>query len=246
MNAIATIRSNEQGAYAGVEDSDRYAELSALMTPDMLVRLRKVVTRYAHGVVDVDDLMQDAIERALRNWDSYKAGTNLMAWMRTIIQRMAIDQWRRRGNRTTVSVDDLIDPNDGDESLPSWSQYSVEDVRRAMASLTPDMRLTYQMHYLDGLCYQTIASRLGIALATVGTRLARARIRLRELLEREDGAKVIDIRGTGSDLPVRSSGKAAARWSHPHRPPLKHLPAARRNGEDLAPRAWPAASAASC
>ena len=67
------------------------------MTPDMLVRLRKVVTKYAHGGVDVDDLLQDAIERALRNWDSYQAGTNLMAWMRTIIQRMAIDQWRRRG-----------------------------------------------------------------------------------------------------------------------------------------------------
>ena len=77
MNAIATIRSNEQGAYADVQDCDRYAELAALMTPDMLVRLRKVVTRYAHGGVDVDDLLQDAIERAMRNWDSYKAGTNL-------------------------------------------------------------------------------------------------------------------------------------------------------------------------
>lgn len=246
MSSTATLRI-EQDADIGGLAGDPYAEFTALMTPELMLRLRKMVGKYAHSCIETDDLLQDAVERALRNWDSFQTGTNLMAWLRTIVQRMAIDQWRRRRgvNRSTVSVDDIIDPSHEEEPQPTWSEYSVEDVRRAMARLTEPLRLAYQMHTLDGMSYQAIASQLGIALATVGTRLNRARCRLRQLLEQSSRAKVVAIRGTGSDLPVRSSGKDPARWYRPRPLPQKQPPAPRRRRGDLSV-AWPAATAASC
>jgi RNA polymerase sigma-70 factor, ECF subfamily len=245
MSATATIRT-EEADFTGNQAGGGYAEFAALMNPETLDRLRKLVTRYAHNCIEADDLLQDAIERALRNWDTFKPGTNLMAWMRTIIQRRAIDQWRRQGGRTTVSSDDLIDPSGDEDPQPSWSQYSVEDVRRAMASLSEPLRITYQMHWIDGMSYDAIAARLGIAQATVGTRLIRARAKLRQLLEQGIPAKVIAIRENGRALPVRSSAKAPARWYPPQRPPLKHQPAPRRNGGDLSATFWPAAIAGPC
>lgn len=247
MNATAAIRIEDQDSHFGNRAGDPYAEFTALMTPELMLRLRKMVGKYAHSCIETDDLLQDAVERALRNWDSFQTGTNLMAWLRTIVQRMAIDQWRRRRgvNRATVSVEDVIDPSHDQEETPTWAEYSVEDVRRAMARLTEPLRVTYQMHTLDGQSYQAIASELNIALATVGTRLNRARCRLRQLLEQGARDKVVAIRGTGSDLPVRSSGKDPARWYRP-RPLPQQQPKAPSPRQAELSVAWPAATAASC
>lgn len=236
MSSTAAIRIDHDTHFQN-RAGDPYAEFTARMTPDLMLRMRKMVAKYAHSCIDADDLMQDAVERALKNWDSFQPGTNLMAWLRTIVQRMAIDQWRRRRglNFASVSVDDIVDPSHEEQAQPTWAEYSVEDVRRAMARLSEPLRVTYQMHTLDGMGYQTIASQLGIAMATVGTRLNRARCRLRQLLEQSARAKVVAIRGTGSDLPVGSSGKAPARWS-----PQPTLPRKQRSVT------WPPATAVSC
>ena len=65
---------------------------------------------------------------------------------------------------------------------PIWSAITTEDVRRAAANLPDDLREVYVMFALEGRSYIEVAGMLGIPKATVGTRLSRARARLKELL----------------------------------------------------------------
>ena len=66
---------------------------------------------------------------------------------------------------------------------PAWAHLSTDDVRAAIASLPDDVRDTYRLFALDGRDYVAIAALQNIPKATVGTRIMRARRKLRELLQ---------------------------------------------------------------
>jgi RNA polymerase sigma-70 factor (ECF subfamily) len=68
------------------------------------------------------------------------------------------------------------------EVLPSWAAISPEQLGEALEKIPEEFRLVYQLHALEGRSYIEISERLGIPKATVGTRLIRARRRLKELL----------------------------------------------------------------
>jgi RNA polymerase sigma-70 factor (ECF subfamily) len=77
------------------------------------------------------------------------------------------------------------------EPMPAWSRTSVGDVRAALEEIDPDFRRVYEMHVFEHRPYDEIARTLGIQRLTVGSRLTRARQRLRAILCRrlgEDGA----------------------------------------------------------
>ena len=66
---------------------------------------------------------------------------------------------------------------------PAWAHLSIDDVRAAIAALPDDVRDTYRLFALEGRDYVAISALQGIPKATVGTRIMRARRKLRELLQ---------------------------------------------------------------
>jgi len=150
---------------------------------EQLPILRIVARGLSRDPTEIEDLVQDAYERALRSIDKIDVRGNPRGWMVTILHNLHIDRCRRRARmKPHVPYDEV--PLAAPEALepPAWSAITSEDVRRAAAQLSEELRVTYTMFALEGRSYQEVSEALGIPKATVGTRISRARARLKELL----------------------------------------------------------------
>jgi RNA polymerase sigma-70 factor, ECF subfamily len=153
--------------------------------------LRGIARRLTGNDADADDLVHDTYERALRAWNGYDERGNLRSWLAAILNNLFIDRCRRarRAPKTegsaTMDQLEVAAPEPGPP--PRWTQVSSEQVTAALNTLGVEFRRVYEMH-AEGKSYDEIAAELKIAKATVGTRLIRARRKLKELLEQQLGA----------------------------------------------------------
>jgi RNA polymerase sigma-70 factor (ECF subfamily) len=142
--------------------------------------------RLCGNSTDALDLVQDTFERALRHLDRFQQGTNARAWLCTILRHLFISRCRTRMSerRDAVSVEELQEQLAAPdvEPLPAWRSFSLEQLHAALRQLPEDFREVYRLHALEGRSYEEISAWLGIPKATVGTRLIRARRKLRDLL----------------------------------------------------------------
>ena len=150
---------------------------------EQLPVLRAVARNLVRNAAEVEDLVQDVYERALRSVDRVDLGGNPRGWMVTILHNLHIDRCRQRARmQPHVPCDDDVIAPPEDREPPVWSAITLDDVRRAAAQLPDELREVYRMFALDGRTYIEIAEALAIPKATVGTRLSRARGRLKQLL----------------------------------------------------------------
>lgn len=158
-----------------------------LMT--LIIELRPTLMRRAQrlvGAADAEDLFQDACERAIANAATFQPGTNAHAWLARIINNLAVDRWRRDWRRVCDprAIEALsVPPAQEREPAPDWHGLTVEDVRAAATRLPAPYREAFRLSLDERLNHDDIAARLGVKPATVGTRLFRARARLRTTLE---------------------------------------------------------------
>jgi RNA polymerase sigma-70 factor, ECF subfamily len=136
--------------------------------------------RLTRNAADAQDLVQDTLERGLRKYDRYKYGS-LRTWLLHIMRNLFIDSVRRR-RPIDPGVEVLSIPAES-TSLPKWAQVSDAALSAAIAELDPIAREVVALKEREGCSYVEISTRLGIPVATVGTRLTRARRKLRKLLE---------------------------------------------------------------
>ncbi|MEJ8809675.1 sigma-70 family RNA polymerase sigma factor [Variovorax ureilyticus] len=139
--------------------------------------------RYARALTGdawaADDLVQDTLERACGKWRLWSAGTDLRAWLFTIMHNVFASQIRRAPARSTVDVEDVIHEL---RVVESHRDQAI-DLQRCVLLLPEDQRAVLLLVALEDLSYAQVAKVLGIPLGTVMSRLSRARDRLRELME---------------------------------------------------------------
>ncbi len=131
-----------------------------------------------HDINDSEDLIQDTMYRALMNREKYTPGTNIKAWLYTIMRNIFINNYRRRKKFTKVSSevpDDFflfqtgkIGQNDG------MMNFGIREIRSAIDRLPDIFRLSFEMHYL-GYKYVEIAKILKEPLGTIKSRIHFAR-----------------------------------------------------------------------
>jgi RNA polymerase sigma-70 factor, ECF subfamily len=142
--------------------------------------------RLCRNESDATDLLQDTYERVLRSIEKLPALENEQrAWVRTILHRLFIDRYRTRARRSKAMLPELP-PHTEDDEPPVWSDITEAQVRGAMVELDDEFREVFQRHALEGRSYREIASELNIPVATVGSRLNRARRKLRDHLMRRE------------------------------------------------------------
>jgi RNA polymerase sigma-70 factor, ECF subfamily len=149
-----------------------------------------VALKLTHNEALANDLVQDTFLRAIERQSSFVAGTALRSWLITILHHRFIDLCRREKARGVVrSIDDgELDIAAPEPEAPrAWTQLGVDSVRAAAEKLPDEMREAYRMHAFEGMAYAEISKRLGITQSTVGTRLLRARRKIKQILE--DGAR---------------------------------------------------------
>jgi RNA polymerase sigma-70 factor, ECF subfamily len=130
-----------------------------------------------------DDLVQDTLVRAIVKQHLWKPGTNLPAWLYTLMHNQHVDDVRRSVSRggPCYSVEEfhntLASVNDTSASL------QLRDFDRAMAELSTERRETIRLVVLEGMSYQAAAELLGVPMGTVRSRIARGRVLLRQMMD---------------------------------------------------------------
>lgn len=134
--------------------------------------------------LDPDDLVQDVLEKTLHT--PVPDGANERAWLSRVLHNLFIDKLRRIHARKEDLVPEPVPPLPVDTGL-WWESLTEEAVRVQLVKLPEDQRVTFELFTFDSKSYDEIAATLGIAKATVGTRILRARQKLRELLTEDRG-----------------------------------------------------------
>lgn len=136
---------------------------------------------------EAKDLIQDTLYRALLYKDKYQEGTNIRAWLYTIMRNIFINSYRRRKKFTKVSSDvpqdyylfqiDRVAQNGG------LMNSGLREIKSAINRLPDIFRLSFELHYL-GYKYQEIADALREPLGTIKSRIHFARKMLASKISR--------------------------------------------------------------
>jgi RNA polymerase sigma-70 factor (ECF subfamily) len=132
---------------------------------------------------DAWDLVQDTFEHALRGYARFQPGTNLRVWLMTIMHHLFIDTCRKRSREpNAASIEDHEIPSPEPTQPSPWEAITDEQIAAALEGLESPFREVYQLRLIDRCSYDEIAERLTIPRSTVGTRLLRARQKLKKTL----------------------------------------------------------------
>jgi RNA polymerase sigma-70 factor (ECF subfamily) len=142
--------------------------------------LRAFAISLSGNIDRADDLVQETLLRAIANIDSFQPGTNMSAWMFTILRNLFRSEYRKRRRE--------VEDTDGSyaESLKSHpeqhSRLEFQEFRTALAKLPPDQREALILVGASGFSYEEAAAICDCAVGTIKSRVNRARTRLADLL----------------------------------------------------------------
>ncbi len=142
----------------------------------LLPRLRRFALALTSRPSEADDLVQDTVERALRNLNQFVPDTRMDSWMFRIAQNLWID--RLRANKVRAgTVNDLTEAEnvafDGERAAEAHSMLAT--TMRAVEELPREQREVVALVLIDGISYREAAAILELPIGTVTSRLARAR-----------------------------------------------------------------------
>jgi RNA polymerase sigma-70 factor (ECF subfamily) len=169
-----------EGATADRERAERRArfEAEAVRQLDALYSFALKLTRMRE---DAEDLVSDTMVRAFQRWEQYRLGSNIRAWLFTILYHAFVSRKRRVDAREVQPLEDeegreVFEPvGDADPEGAFYDSFVDEEVVTAIQRLPDEYRDAVIMSDLHGLKYSEVATVLGIPEGTVKSRLFRGR-----------------------------------------------------------------------
>jgi len=140
-------------------------------------RLRRYARALAGDSHRADDLVQDTLERALAKFYLWRHGSDLRAWLFTIMHNVFINQLKVRRE---LVLDDAV--QDGLQSAPQSDPLELRDLDAALRQLPAEQREVLLLVGLEQLSYAEVSKTLAIPVGTVMSRLSRGRERLRAVM----------------------------------------------------------------
>lgn len=153
-----------------------------------LPALRAFALSLTRESASADDLVQDTIVKAWTNIDKFQAGTNLRAWLFTILRNTFYSA--RRKTRREVSDTDGIHAARQATRPEHDGRLALNDFRNAFAQLPDEQREALILVGASGFSYEEAAGMTGVAVGTVKSRANRGRRRLAELLHLDEGEEL--------------------------------------------------------
>jgi RNA polymerase sigma-70 factor (ECF subfamily) len=145
---------------------------------ELIPRLRRYARALAGDRASADDLVQDTLERAWSKLHLYRRGTDLRAWLFTVMHNVHVN--KLRATRPSDELED--DMPELALRAPQTDALLVRDLERAVARLPVDQRAVLLLVTLEDMSYEEVARTLGIPIGTVMSRLSRAREKLRAMM----------------------------------------------------------------
>lgn len=151
---------------------------------DRLIACIPRLRRYARALVGdragADDLVQDTVERGWRKLSSWRRGSDMRAWLFSIMHNLYIDQRRRPAVPT-----DMLDEGTDEPAVDAMhdKMLAVRDLESALRTLPSEQREILLLIALEEMTYDEVAATLKLPIGTVMSRLSRARQKLRAHME---------------------------------------------------------------
>ena len=172
---------------------------SGLPRPELLAaipRLRRYARVLTRDATSADDLVQDTLARAWEKRKLWRAGSDLRAWLFTIMHNVFVNQLARaRSFAPTVSLEATAEygaPGETQAEGGPIDRIELLEVARQLDRLPPEQREVLVLAAVEELRYDEIAVVLGIPIGTVMSRLSRARDKLRRMTERPPAARAVE------------------------------------------------------
>lgn len=149
--------------------------------------LRPAAMSLTRDADDAKDLVQETLLKALLNKDKFKAGTNLKAWLYTIMRNTFINNYNKVTKRSSnIDSTEYFQYFNTDENYitvnGATAEFVVSDINEAIAKLNEEYRTPFMMYYI-GYKYLEIAEKLNIPIGTVKNRIHIARKELKQVLK---------------------------------------------------------------
>jgi len=157
------------------------------LTRDHHEFLLALARKLCRDQADPADLVQDVLVRTVSHFEKLPDGVNHRAWMTQVMKNLFLDQLRR--DKTRARFDPEALPPAADEPSPWWQDLDAGDIRAVLPDLPDELRDTFERFAFRGETYQQIADALAVPKQTVGTRILRARRRIKEILSSRRGAR---------------------------------------------------------
>lgn len=171
-------------------------EHRAALIVEQLPALRRYARALTGDAWAADDLVQDTLERACVKWRLWVVGSDLRAWLFTLMHNLYLNQ-----RRAALVALNSVSIEDAEAELPAAASSSDAplDISRCLQRLPPDQRAVLLLVVLEDMSYRDAARVLSVPLGTVMSRLSRARTRLRELME---GGHAPGVRPAAAQVPA--------------------------------------------
>lgn len=163
--------------------------MSGTLSDSLLQQIEKEIPRlrrYAKALTRdpdaADDLVQDCLVRAIANLSTWQAGTNLCAWLMTILRNKFLNDCRRKKRERAVMVDQIA----SDVGFVRPQQDTHADMvafEDAFWRLSTEHRKALMLVAVEGYQYEEAAKIIDISVGTVKSRVSRARSNLRQLID---------------------------------------------------------------
>lgn len=157
--------------------------------------LRPSALKLTRNADDANDLLQETYLKAFSQKEKFSDGSNLRAWMYTIMKNIFINNYQRMMRRKTfIDTSGILyylnKGNHDKYESEMYGQFTRDDLSEALESLKPELKEPFLM-YFTGFKYNEIAEKLKLPLGTVKTRIHNARLELKSHLEDYKLAKVV-------------------------------------------------------
>ncbi len=176
--------------------------------PVHLPALRAFAISLTRNMAAADDLVQDTIVKAWSNIDKFTPGTDLRAWLFTILRNTFFSDRRKR--KREVADPDGLHAQSLFEKPHHDGRLAFADFSRAFDELSPEHREVLILVGANGYSCEEAAEMMGVAVGTVKSRTSRARARLAQLLGLAEGEDILGQEAAGTLAVMSRSGNQAA------------------------------------
>jgi RNA polymerase sigma-70 factor (ECF subfamily) len=147
----------------------------------LLPELRAYARFLVRGPAEADDLVQEAVARALAALKQYRPGTSMRAWLFTIQRNLFYEQARRR--RTERRLLERAGPGDSWTAAEQPGRVDLADLNRHLFTLPPLLREALVLVGAQGLSHEEAAAICGVPVGTMKARVSRARGQLARVMQ---------------------------------------------------------------
>ena len=153
---------------------------------EAIPRLRRYARALTHDADAADELVQDCLERAWGRLGLWRRGTNMRAWLFTILHNTHVNRGRQIARRPRPVPLDTVDPAALSVGPAQEANLEAQGIVIALDHLPEDQRQVVLLVGLEGMSYREVAKVQGVPLGTVMSRLSRGRERLRLIMTGKD------------------------------------------------------------